>query len=194
MGRPLCLSSKESTCQWRRPRRCGLDPWVRKIPCRRKWQPTPVHAWGIPWTEECFVLRSMGSHRVGDSWSRWAHSTAKAGEEMSDVLWKTDARSPQGNEEQDLHYIQEEAALPGFQTTRLTSDFWPLLLSFIELPSRVGFFVTMLPWTLVSQAPLSTGFSRQEYQVAISFSRGSSWPVKEHIFVFFKLLNLRNPL
>ena len=23
-------------------RRLGLDPWVRKIPCRRKWQPTPV--------------------------------------------------------------------------------------------------------------------------------------------------------
>ena len=21
--------------------RCGFDPWVRKIPCRRKWQPTP---------------------------------------------------------------------------------------------------------------------------------------------------------
>ena len=23
-------------------RRCGFDPWVRKIPWRRKWQPTPV--------------------------------------------------------------------------------------------------------------------------------------------------------
>ena len=22
--------------------RCGFDPWVRKIPQRRKWQPTPV--------------------------------------------------------------------------------------------------------------------------------------------------------
>jgi len=21
---------------------CGLDPWVRKIPWRRKWQPIPV--------------------------------------------------------------------------------------------------------------------------------------------------------
>ena len=33
------LSGKESTCQWRWPR---FDPWVRKIPWRRKWQPTPV--------------------------------------------------------------------------------------------------------------------------------------------------------
>jgi len=23
-------------------RRLGLDPWVRKIPWKRKWQPTPV--------------------------------------------------------------------------------------------------------------------------------------------------------
>ena len=29
-----------------------FDPWVRKSPCRRKWQPTPVFFWKIPWTEE----------------------------------------------------------------------------------------------------------------------------------------------
>ena len=33
------LSGKESTCQSRRP---GFDPWVGKVPWRRKWQPTPV--------------------------------------------------------------------------------------------------------------------------------------------------------
>ena len=31
-------NSEESACQWRR---CKLDPWVRKIPWSRKWQPTP---------------------------------------------------------------------------------------------------------------------------------------------------------
>ena len=36
---PWCLSGKESACQFRR---CGFDPWVGKIPWRRKWQPTPV--------------------------------------------------------------------------------------------------------------------------------------------------------
>ena len=30
---------KESTCQCRK---CGFDPWVGKMPWRRKWQPTPV--------------------------------------------------------------------------------------------------------------------------------------------------------
>ena len=33
------LSGEESACRYKRHR---FDPWVRKIPCRRKWQPTPV--------------------------------------------------------------------------------------------------------------------------------------------------------
>ena len=38
---------------------------------------------------------------------------------------------------------------------------------------HVWLFVTS--WTVAYQAPLSMGFSRQQW-VAISFSRGSSWP------------------
>ena len=42
-----------------------FDPWVRKIPWRRKWQPTPVIlAWEIPWREELGRLQSMESQRV----------------------------------------------------------------------------------------------------------------------------------
>ena len=33
------LSSKDFSCQCRS---CGLSPWVRKIPWRRKWQPARV--------------------------------------------------------------------------------------------------------------------------------------------------------
>ena len=36
------LISKEPACQCRRYKRLGFDPWVRKIPWRRQWQPTPV--------------------------------------------------------------------------------------------------------------------------------------------------------
>ena len=38
-GAPKWLSSKEHACQCRRR---GFSRWVRKIPWRRKWQPTPV--------------------------------------------------------------------------------------------------------------------------------------------------------
>ena len=49
-GLPTWLSGKEPACQCRR---FELDPWVRKILCRSKWQPTPVlYDWEILWTEE----------------------------------------------------------------------------------------------------------------------------------------------
>ena len=35
-------TGKESTCQRRRHMRHGFDPWVRKMPWRRAWQPTSV--------------------------------------------------------------------------------------------------------------------------------------------------------
>ena len=48
---PRWLSGKEPACQCRSCRRCGFDPWVRKIPWRRKWQislvflPGESHGW-----------------------------------------------------------------------------------------------------------------------------------------------------
>ena len=41
MGFPGGTSGKEPTCQCRRCKRCGFDPWVRKISWRTQ-QPTPV--------------------------------------------------------------------------------------------------------------------------------------------------------
>ena len=52
MGFPSGASGKESACQCRRCKRCRFNPWLAKIPCRKKWQPTRFLAWKIPWTEE----------------------------------------------------------------------------------------------------------------------------------------------
>ena len=41
-GFPGGIKAKESVCQCRRYKRCSFNPWVGKIPWRRKWQPTPV--------------------------------------------------------------------------------------------------------------------------------------------------------
>ena len=35
-------SGKEPTCQCRSCKRLGFEPWVRKNPWRRAWQPAPV--------------------------------------------------------------------------------------------------------------------------------------------------------
>ena len=51
-GLPRWLSGRESTFQCRR---CRFDPWVRKIPWRRKWLPTPVF---LPGKCSCRAQRS----------------------------------------------------------------------------------------------------------------------------------------
>ena len=51
-GLPWWLSGRESTCQCRR---LGFNLWVRMIPWRRKWHPTPVFLPG----------KSHGQRRVG---------------------------------------------------------------------------------------------------------------------------------
>ena len=43
-------SGKESACQCRRHKRHRFNPWVRRIPWRRAWQPS-ILAWRTPWTE-----------------------------------------------------------------------------------------------------------------------------------------------
>ena len=45
-GFPDGASGKEPACQCRRHKRLGFNPWVRKIPWREKWQPTPVFLTG----------------------------------------------------------------------------------------------------------------------------------------------------
>ena len=41
-GLPSGSSGKEPSCQCRRHKRRGFNPWVRQIPFKRAWQPTPV--------------------------------------------------------------------------------------------------------------------------------------------------------
>ena len=61
----VALVAKNTLCQCRRHKRCGFDPWVRKIPWRKAWQPTSILPWRIPWKEEPGGLWSIGSQRVG---------------------------------------------------------------------------------------------------------------------------------
>ena len=56
-------SGKEPTCQFRRHKRCKFHPWVRKIPWRRKWQPTPVFLPGKPHGQKRLVGYSTRGHK-----------------------------------------------------------------------------------------------------------------------------------
>ena len=58
-GLPRWFSSEEPTCQFRR---YGFDPWVRKIPWRRKRPPTPV-----------FLPGKSNGQRSSVGYSPWGH-------------------------------------------------------------------------------------------------------------------------
>ena len=62
---PSGTSDTEHSCQSRRLKRHGFDSYIRKIPWRTAWQPTPVFVPGESHGEEPGRLQSMGSQRVG---------------------------------------------------------------------------------------------------------------------------------
>ena len=57
-------SGKESACQYRR---CRFDPWVGKMPWRRKWQHTPIFLPGESHGQRSLVSYSAWGHKESDT-------------------------------------------------------------------------------------------------------------------------------
>ena len=56
----VALVVKNAACQCRRHKRCSFHPWIRRIPCRRAWPPTPAFLpEESPWREEPGGLQSI---------------------------------------------------------------------------------------------------------------------------------------
>ena len=66
VGKLRWCSGKESTCQGRRCKRRGFDPWVRTIPWSRKWQPAPVFLSGEFHGQRSLVGYSPWGHKESD--------------------------------------------------------------------------------------------------------------------------------
>ena len=67
MGFPGHASGKESVGQCRRHKRHGFDPWVRKIPWYRKWQPTLVFPPGKFHGQRSLAGYGPWDHKVSDT-------------------------------------------------------------------------------------------------------------------------------
>ena len=63
LGFPGVASHKELAYQCSRPKGWEFDPWVRKIPCRRKWQSTPVFLPGISCVQRNLAGYSPWDHK-----------------------------------------------------------------------------------------------------------------------------------
>ena len=58
-GFPGSSIGREPACQCRSHKRHGFNPWVRKVPWRRAWQPTPVFSPGEPCGQRSLVGCSL---------------------------------------------------------------------------------------------------------------------------------------
>ena len=152
-GFPGGASGKESACQFRRHKRCGFNPWVRKIPGRRACKPTPVSlpresvdrgAWqaivsGVSESRTLLRWLSMPPRRSGD----WVlcYGEENAEQELSGTFSHTHLNG--------FHRIQKgRDGLPSqrdpvsfTETGRRNPSQWSLFLFFqkeILIPPRVG--------------------------------------------------------
>ena len=73
-GFPDSSSGKEPVCQCRGHKRCGFNPWVRKIPLRRVWQPTPVFLPGESHGQRSLVVYSPWDHKEPDTTEASQHT------------------------------------------------------------------------------------------------------------------------
>ena len=64
---PSWCSGKESACQCRRHKRPGFNPWVRKIPWNREWQPSPVFLPGKFHGQRSLAGPSPRGHKESDT-------------------------------------------------------------------------------------------------------------------------------
>ena len=82
-GLPRWFSGRESACWCRRHR---FNPWVRKIPWRRKWQPTPVFLPGKSHGQRSLVGYSPWGYKESGT-TEWLsihmHLTSRSGLKMA---------------------------------------------------------------------------------------------------------------
>ena len=79
LGLPRWHSGREPTCQSRRHKKCGFNPWVKEIPWRKKWQPTWIF---LP-------VKSHGWESMAD-YSSWGCKESDKTEQLTHdrKLWK----------------------------------------------------------------------------------------------------------
>ena len=161
--------------------RCWFDLWVVKIPRGRAQQSTPVFLPGKShWTEETVRLQSTGSQKFGHDWRDLAKMHAhimwpiqkKNSKKyvLNKWLIKLNKRSSKWSQNNNINkkyvVIEMTHSEPHLENWKV-QRFW----KFNGFTQNVCYAVLSLQcvwlfltsWTVVCQAPLSMGFSGQEY-------------------------------
>ena len=67
LGFPGGAGGKEPACQGRKHKSPSFDPWVRKIPWRGEWQPTPVFLSGESHGQRSLACYGPWGHKELDT-------------------------------------------------------------------------------------------------------------------------------
>ena len=118
MGFPGGTSGKESTCQCRRHR---FNPWVRKIPWKRKRQPTAV-----------FLPGKSHGQRSLVGYSLWGCKESVTTEQLSTTKYKTDKQQGPIVQHRELYSFGKHWNDSNVTTIIFCKYFWKL---FSLLPS-----------------------------------------------------------
>ena len=88
----MALVVKETTCQCRRCKRCRFNSWGRKIPWRRKWQPTRKTKTGLQ--KATLGSRCLGKYEAGEGGKRREQGAA-LGSNTEATVWLSFRPCPQ---------------------------------------------------------------------------------------------------
>jgi len=69
-------NDKEPACQCRRHKRCGFNHWIKTIPWRRTWQPTPV-----------LLPGKLNEQRSLAGYSPWGQKESEMTERQTENIW-----------------------------------------------------------------------------------------------------------
>ena len=151
--------------------RPGFNPWVRKIPCRRKWQPTSVFLPVKSHGQRNLAGYSPWSRRVGHEWVTspccgWRSALFLSNEPLLVPDWSK-------------WKCQDTSSFHVHELKWATYKFIELLDSLLidwqmcHNVNNSNYIVCAssmeTPWTVAHQAPLSMEFSRQEYWSGLLF-------------------------
>ena len=141
-----------------------FHPWIRKIPWRREWLPTPIFLLGKSHGQRSLVGDSPRRHK------RVRHNFATKQQQQLTTLLKAylslldDIRPHTG--------VELDAFTLGMPSRSLNLKVCIVL--HVSLLSRVQLFTT--PWTVAYEALPSMGFSRQEYLSGFPFPSPGDLP------------------
>ena len=158
----VALVVNNPTSQFKRHKRCGLRPWVRKIPWRRTWQLAPVSLTGESMDRGAWRATVHGVTKSQTQLKRLSthkHTFFSAFDKGIQPLFRSQFQS---GLKQNRKSLRSNSICLWSAMCKLAAAAKSLQSCFFE-----WLFAT--PWTVICHGPLSMGVSRKEYGGVLLF-------------------------